>query len=265
MASLIQSPFVRLSYPAIDNPVYSQDTVAANQGILDMVSALAGLGASDFAIFSGLVYTPGTPNTFTAGFYYLNGTWYYQPSTFNEGLYLTANITGIMPYTFEDAVSRPTYDENLSQSTTSPSGSTPMFSGNMNAYRLDNKTLLAEIKVLQTATLLEVDIVATLPSTYTVPFTNDKSIFFTSATVNTVISFSFTNAIPGTVVTLKWTFAGSETLSIPAAAGQTILMESGDQTNVGSNINILTILYAGVNSAGNNEVRLVLSQPVIPT
>lgn len=267
MASLIQSPFTRLSYASIDNPMYSQDIVAANQEILDMAAAVAGLGSTDFAIFSGLQHTIpiSGSNFYTPGFFYLNGVWYFQATDFNEGLRLKANVTGIMPYVFSDAVERNTYSVNFSQTTAVSTGATMVFSGSMNAFRLDNKTLLAEIAVLQLAVALQVVQTSVLPSTFTVAFTNDKSIFFASATVNTSISFSLTGAIPGTVVTLKWTFASTETLSFPGAAGQDIFLESGDQTNVGNNINILTILYAGINESGNAEIRLSLSQPVIPT
>lgn len=264
MSDLIQFPFLRISYASIDNPVYSQDIVAANQEIQAAIAALAGLDSTiSFAILGGLQYTQAIsgPNYYTAGFFWLNGVIYYQNIDFDESLYLKANVTQIMPYTFSDAVTRDLYQVNFSQITASPTSATPQFQGNMNQYRISNEYLSSQIKQLQ----LQVIYTATLPASYTVNFTNDKSIFFTSTTTNVVLGFDFTNAIPGTVVTMKWTFGGSETLSIPPTAGQTIYVESGDQAEVGNNTNILTMLYAGVNEAGNYEVRLVLSQPIIPT
>lgn len=264
MSDLIQFPFTRISYSSLDNPVYSQDTVAANQEAQAAIAALAGLDSTvSFAILGGLQYTQAIsgPNYYTAGFFWLNGVIYYQNVDFDESLYLKANVTQIMPYTFSDAVTRDLYQVNFSQTTASPTSATPQFQGNMNQYRLSNQYLASQISQLQLEAVYE----PTLGATYTINFTNDKSIFFTSATVSTILSFDFTNAVVGTVVTLKWTFAGSETLSIPPAAGQTIYVESGDQTEVGSSTNILTILYAGVNEIGNDEVRLVLSQPIIPT
>lgn len=268
MSDLIQFPFTRISYPSIDNPVYSQDIVAANQEIQSAIAALAGLDSTvSFAILGGLDYTIpiSGPNYYTTGFFWLNGVIYYQNVDFDENLYLIADVTQIMPYTFSDAVTRNLYQVNLSQTSGSPTSATPQFSENMNQYRISNEYLSTAIQILQVQGALQNVQVPVLGSTYTVNFTNDKAIFFTSATTNTVISFDFTNAIPGTVVTLKWTFGGSESLSIPPAAGQTIYIESGDQAEVGNNVNLLTILYAGVNEVGNNEVRLVLSQPIIPT
>lgn len=264
MSDLIQFPFTRISYASIDNPVYSQDTVAANQEAQAAIAALAGLDSSTtFAILGGLQYTIAIsgPNYYTPGFFWFNGVIYYQNVDFDETLYLKANVTQIMPYTFSDAITRDLYQVNFSQTTASPTSATPQFMGNMNQYRLSNQYLAGQIQILQ----LQPIYVATLPASYTINFTNDKSIFFSAATVNSVLHFDFTNCVVGTVVTLKWTFTGSQTLSIPPASGQTIYIESGDQAEVGSNTNILTILYAGINELGNNEVRLVLSQPIIPT
>jgi hypothetical protein len=268
MADLVQFPFNRNQYPGIDNPLYISDIVAANQEVLTGLAAIAGLGATDFAIFAGLQYIVSVSgsNYYTPGIFYLNGVWYFQPDVFDEDNYLEPDVTGIMDYTFEDATIRPEYNVNYSQYTGSSGPATsPIFSGNMSSYRMDLKTLLSEIEILQLATILDVIVVAVLPASYTVDFINDKSIFFESATVNTTIHFDMTGAVPGTVITLKWTFASSLTLSIPPTTGQTILLESGDQTNVGTNINILTMLYAGINDVGNPEIRIVLSQPTSPT
>lgn len=263
MSSLIQFPFVRLSRALIDNPLYIQDITAADQQILDAITAIAGLGPNDFYIFGGLTYQVAVsgPNYYLPGTFYLKGTWYYMPSDFDEGLYLAPDITGIMPYTFSDAVTDPIYDVNYAQQSTSPTGNTPLFTGNMNQYRLDLKSILNQISILQLATALQNVQIATLPASYTVTFTNDMAIFFAAAGVNTTIGFSFIGAIPGTVVTLKWTFLSTQTLSIPDTAGQTHLFESGTLSNASNNINTLTMLYVGINEQNLPEVRIVLSQP----
>lgn len=264
----LQWPFAKQFYGAgtgLLNPQYDQDTPEANLAVFAMLNAL--VNNQSFAILGGLNYVDAVsgPNYYTPGYFILNGQVYYQPAAFNEGLYLAPNVTGAVPYTFpQTATTENMYLQYLSAATGSPAGATIAFSGNMNAYRYDLKTILAEIGILQTATTLAVSKVAVLPASYTVNFLQDQSIFFLSATVNTTIHFDFTNAVPGTVVTMKWTFATSLTLSIPPASGQSILLESGDQTNVGDNINILTMLYAGLNENNNPEVRIVLSQPVTP-
>lgn len=260
----IQWPFVRLSYEDVQNPIWSADIAAINQGLLDACTAIAGLGPNDFAIFNGLTYEVAIsgPNYYLPGTFYLKGNWYFMPNDFDEGLYLTPNVGGINDWTFsEDASVRPTYNDYLATTSSSGTGNTPQFEGNMNAYRMDLKTVNAILQNLQMATT----VVSTLPASYTVYFTNDLSLFFEAATVNTTIHFNFTGAIPGTVVTLKWTFASTESLSIPPTAGQSILLESGDQSNVANNTNLLYILYAGINEVGLPEVRINLSQPTIPT
>src|SRR6185503_8165948 len=47
---------------------------------------------------------------------------------------------------------------------------------------------------------------ATLGASYTVTFEQDRCVFFASATVDTTITFDFTDAVPGAVVRLKWTY-----------------------------------------------------------
>jgi len=56
--------------------------------------------------------------------------------------------------------------------------------------------------IRETTIGLKNDIQATLPSSYTATFEQDRATFFTSATVNSTITFDFTDAVPGTVVRL---------------------------------------------------------------
>lgn len=257
--SLIQFPFIRQSRAAIDNPLYIQDITAADQQILDALTAICGLGPTDFFIFGGLTYEIAVsgPNYYLPGIFYLNGVWYYMPFDFDEGLYLAPNITGIMPYTFSDAVTDEIYDINYAQQSASPTGNTPIFSGNMNQYRLDLKT---NIPVLQLATTLQNVQIASMGVSYIATFTNDKAVFFAAAGSNCVITFNFTGAVPGTILRLKFTFGAGTTLTITAGAGHTVLKESGDLTNCQNNTNLLTMLYAGINELGLPEVSYVLSQ-----
>jgi hypothetical protein len=98
MADLIQFPFVRKEYPGVGNPRFVSDIVAANQATIAAMKALTGLGNTDFAIISGLVFTAGTPNgTYSSGVFYLNGSFYYLGAAFSEGLYLAPNPTDVMP------------------------------------------------------------------------------------------------------------------------------------------------------------------------
>jgi len=242
--------------------MYSQDVVAANQEVLDAITALAGLGATDFAIFGGLTHEIAISgsNYYLPGFFYLNGNWYYMSDDFDEGFYLAPDVTGIMDYTYEDSVIRPEYNVNYAQTSTSPTGNTPIFSGNMNAYRLDLRSIFSSITTIQTTVALQNVQIPTLPTSYVITFTNDQAIFFAAASSNCAFTFSFVGAVPGTVVRIKWTYSGSASITITAGASQTILKESGDLTAVGTNTNLLTMLYAGKNSIGYDEVSYVLSQ-----
>lgn len=147
MSDLIQAPFVRNQYDTtagLDNPLYIGDIVASQQAIYTMLTALSGLDpATDFGIFGGFAYSPGSPGTYGPGFFYLNGVWYYQSTSFDEGLRLVPNPTDIMPVSFPaDGITRDIYKVNYSQTGTGAT-QTPVFAvgGDMSQYRYDNKTL----------------------------------------------------------------------------------------------------------------------------
>lgn len=137
--SLIKWPFKRKTYSGLDNPRFVDDITAANEAVIDGMTALTGLGSADFAIISGLDFIAGTPNIYTDGIFYLNGAFYYQSSAFNENLYLLPTPTDIMPKVFGDTNTRNIYTSFASASTSSPTGATPQFVGNMNAYRIGLK------------------------------------------------------------------------------------------------------------------------------
>lgn len=137
--SLIKWPFKRKTYSGLDNPRFVDDITAANEAVIDGMTALTGLGSTDFAIISGLNFLAGTPNVFTDGIFYLNGAFYYQSTGFNENLYLLPTPTDIMPKVFGDTNTRNIYTSFASASTSSPTGATPQFVGNMNSYRIGLK------------------------------------------------------------------------------------------------------------------------------
>ena len=150
MPDLIQFPFVRKEYPGVGNPRFVSDIVAANQATISAMKAITGLADIDFAIISGMEFTPGTPNgTYAPGIFYLNGLFYYLGASFTEGLYLAPNPTDIMPKPFSDGNSRLTYTLLSGVSTSNPTGATPIFSGNMNAYRIGLKSMKANLVSVQ--------------------------------------------------------------------------------------------------------------------
>jgi hypothetical protein len=101
---------------------------------------------------------------------------------------------------------------------------------------------------------------STFGSSYTVKFDQDKTEEFTTATVNTTITFDFTNAVPGCVVRLKWTWGSGLTLTVTAGSGQAVLLDSGDLTKCAGNTNTTYFLYVGKNAAGNDEVSYSVNQ-----
>ena len=114
--------------------------------------------------------------------------------------------------------------------------------------------------VLQTPLALVNDQQSVLSSSYTVYFKQDKAVFFASAPNSATITFDFTNAVPGTVVRLKWTYGSGKTLSISAPTGCTVIKDSGNLSSVASANNLLYCIYLGVNESGNNEVSYTLKQ-----
>lgn len=104
--------------------------------------------------------------------------------------------------------------------------------------------------------------VASLPSTYTVKFDQDLAVFFADAPVNTTIQFDFTNAVPGTVVRLKWIYGAGRQLTIQQPAVGVVLKDSGNLANVSNNTNVIYFLYVGLNASDVHEVSYTLKQPL---
>jgi hypothetical protein len=75
------------------------------------------------------------------------------------------------------------------------------------------------LNLMQTQLVLVNDQQGAMPSAYTVKFDQDRSTFFSSASVNSVFTFDFTNAIPGAVVLIQLKFSGAQTLGNKPPAG----------------------------------------------
>lgn len=149
--SLFNFPFVRKSIPGIGNPIFDQDVVAANQGLLDGLAVLASLPNPGFAILSGLAYSPvgGSPGAYGPGVFYLNGLFYLMQNGFNEGQYLIAAPQDVNPEQFQDLSVQNTYTQYYAAVTNNPAGATPIFAGNMAQYRIGNNDLKASMTALQ--------------------------------------------------------------------------------------------------------------------
>jgi hypothetical protein len=146
MATYINFPFVRKQYAGLQNPLFVSDILTANEEVRDGLIAALGLQPTDFAIITGLNYVTGSPNSYTSGIIYFNGNFYFCGSTFAEGQALLPTIYDTLPKAFGDGNVRNTY--TLYNAAPDASGTTPVFSGNMNQYRIDNKTLNAKINAI---------------------------------------------------------------------------------------------------------------------
>jgi len=100
---------------------------------------------------------------------------------------------------------------------------------------------------------------ATAPGTYTVKFDRDKAVFFGNSPAALTVTFDFTNAVPGTVVRMKFTL-GATGLTMTQPSGCTLIKDSGTIASATSATSLLYILYCGKNTAGNDEVSYVLKQ-----
>lgn len=152
MSSVIQWPFQRQVYDGLLNPRFVSDVQAANQAVLDGLMNILGLNPTDFYIFAGFTYTPGSPGSYTAGVFYLNGSFYYMPIGFTDGQALQPNLVNALNEPFPDGNGRPIYTLQQATAVNAVVGGTtsPLFAAGMNQYRLDSKTLLGLITAIQT-------------------------------------------------------------------------------------------------------------------
>ena len=186
--SLFKFPFFRKSLPSVGNPVFIDDILAANQLTIDGLTALTNLPNPGFAIISGLAFIAGSPNTFTPGVIWLNGFFYAINAGFSEGLYIVPQNQDTNNEPFSDAVNRPTYTLYIGTSTNVPTGASPVFSGNMNAYRIGNNDLKAALTALQAqfATLGAAAFAGIGNTGGTVAAGNDPRFGYTVAQINTL-------------------------------------------------------------------------------
>ncbi len=112
----------------------------------------------------------------------------------------------------------------------------------------------------QTQLVLVNRIFPTLGATYTVKFDQDYSDFFISATVDTEIFFDLTNAIPGAVCRMQWTWGSGRSLTVTAGSGNLAYLEGGDTSRAASHTNSMYFIYAGIDNAGNNIIGYSISQ-----
>lgn len=148
--SIFNFPFKRKQYEGIDNPRFVSDIVAANELTLDGLKAICGLGLNDFAIISGFDFIQGVQNSYNPGIFYLAGKFYLCSVIFNENLYLSPSTVNTLTKAFSNGTTKEIYELNqaLPVSVSLPIN-TPIFSGNMNSYRISNIYLSSVIKGLQ--------------------------------------------------------------------------------------------------------------------
>ena len=143
-----------ITYNATIYAVGSTFTVVT--GVTTFATSSGGYVVSnDFFIIAGLDYVMGVSNTFNPGIFYLQGQFYIIGTAFAEGLYLSPNPTDTMSQLFGDGNSRNIYTLMQAITTSTSSGTTtPIFSGNMNAYRIGAKytnTLIQSLLATQAA------------------------------------------------------------------------------------------------------------------
>jgi hypothetical protein len=141
MSSVRLFPGKRKQYIGPNNPRFVSDIVNTDENLLIAMQSILGLGNTDFAIISGFDYTPGSPGTYSTGIVFMNGVFYLSNSILTEGFYLSPNVTDTLMKNFSDGTARNIYTVNYCVSSNVSVGGMPVFSGNMNQYRLNTKTV----------------------------------------------------------------------------------------------------------------------------
>ena len=135
-------PNSRKEYTGVANPLYVSDIKNLTENLLQAMQAILGLNSTDFYIISGFTYTPGSPGSYSSGVCYINGVFYYSNTTLSETKYLAPSPTDVLSKTFPDTSTHYIYTVNYAVSANSyVSGYSPVFSGNMNSYRLNLKAV----------------------------------------------------------------------------------------------------------------------------
>lgn len=121
-------------------------------------------------------------------------------------------------------------------------------------------TLLDFTDLIKTIPNLKGIVTTTMPSSIVLTFDQNQSYFYITAPNSTTITFDFTNAVPGALVRIKWTYGAAKTLTITGAVGQAIIKDSGTLASVASANNLLYLIYLGKNEDLNDEVSYTLKQ-----
>lgn len=138
----------RVTYPGMDNPIFVDDLLAADQAVLSAAAALTGLEATDFAIISGFDFDGST--NYSAGVIWLYGQFYYCAGGCTTGQYLSGSVVAQLSEGFDDGNSRNIYSSFIATSSNAGgAGFSPQFAGSMDTYRAGSKRLMIAINALQ--------------------------------------------------------------------------------------------------------------------
>lgn len=171
MSTLPVFPNKRIEVDGLGNPRFVSDIVNANEQTFELARNILGLGLTDFAIISGLDYTPGAPGSYGAGVVYMNGK-FYRTTGLAENKYLQGVETNVFTKIFSDGASREIYTQYSATQSNTVWGAMPVFSGNMNTYRLSIKRLAANVLQLDNTT-------SYTPTASTHPATKGYSEYYT--------------------------------------------------------------------------------------
>lgn len=187
MASTLQYPAKRIIYSGLQEPIFSRDILIADETAQDAANVLTGLNSTDFAIISGMDYTPGTPGTYSAGTFYLNGQMYYCAGGCTEGLFVVGSTSNVESKKFGDGTYRNIYTLFQGTATSTSTGASPVFSGTMNAYRIGLKYISAQVgSLLVTQGALGSAAYATLGTSSGQVLTADQT--YTQTQANTLLA-----------------------------------------------------------------------------
>lgn len=135
---MITFPSFRLTYTGFKGPVFDDEIKNALESIHTGMIDLLGLDPSEFAIISGLGGTSG--GTYAAGIVHLGGRLYYSANEIAPGQYLIPSTSNYYSKPHGDGISRNTYKTYYALvSNTADTGHSPIFTGNMDSYRISVK------------------------------------------------------------------------------------------------------------------------------
>lgn len=231
--------------------------LAYQEAITALANQLIGNGytANTIYVLAGCINTgAGTTLTISSGYLFVNGLVYafaganFTPVQVGVSNFATAQYTtNADPTQFTDGSSHNVHNIITIVLSDAASGS-----GNVTG---DANSDYANWQRVGTPAAMS-KVTATFPTyTYTATFTRNLFEYFTTGLTGTnayVITFDFTNAIPGVVTRLSFPAASGATLTFTAPAGCLLVNDSGAYTATATNV--VYLIYVGVNAAGNHEV-----------